>query len=208
MGLGDHVSAGDEMSRIRKPKEDGTYASLRDHIGVKRPDHFQTPPHALDPLWPYLPDKGGWVWDPACGKGNLVGAFRDRHYQIFSTDVEKGFNFLTWRPEFPIEEIDYIVTNPPYSIKDEFLERAYDLGRPFAFLMPLTTLEGVKRQALFRRFGIEVVMMEKRINFETPSGKGSSSWFATAWFTWGLGIGRDLTFTTSKEEAPLQHTLL
>ena len=40
----------------------------------------------------------------------------------------------------------------------------------------------------------------KRLNgagdarFETPSGNGKGSWFATAWFTWGLNIGQQLTF--------------
>jgi len=95
-----------------------------------------------------------------------------------------------WTPD----SFDLIVTNPPFSLKGEFLERAYLLGKPFAFLLPLTTFEGLKRQALFRRYGLEVVLFDRRINFETPSGRGGGSWFATAWFTWGLGIGRQLSF--------------
>jgi hypothetical protein len=91
-------------------------------------------------------------------------------------------------------KFDCIVTNPPYDIKQKFLERCYTLKKPFAMLMPLTTLETRKRQKLFRDNGVEVLFMPERINFEVPSGKESSAWFATAWFTWGLNIGRQMTF--------------
>jgi hypothetical protein len=92
------------------------------------------------------------------------------------------------------EHYDCIITNPPFSIKQQFLERAYMLGKPFAFLLPLTTLETKKRQDLFRLYGLEIILLDRRINFFTPSGMVSSAWFATAWFTWGLNIGKQLSF--------------
>ena len=88
---------------------------------------------------------------------------------------------MRWKPDY----FDCIVTNPPYSLRYEFIKRAYELGRPWAMLMPLTTLEG-RRQELFRRYGIELLLLNKRINFETPSGRGSGAWFPVAWFCWKL----------------------
>ena len=89
---------------------------------------------------------------------------------------------------------DCIVTNPPYSLKQKFLARAYQLGKPFAFLLPLTTLETRIRQELFKKYGLEIILFDRRINFEVPSLKESRSWFSTAWFCSGLRIGRQLTF--------------
>jgi hypothetical protein len=66
--------------------------------------------------------------------------------------------------------------------------------KPFALLLPLTTFETTKRQKLFKKYGVEVIFLPKRINFETPSGKGSDSWFAVAWFTNWLNIGKQLIF--------------
>ncbi len=152
-----------------------------------RPDDFQTPAEAIEPLIKFL-NKDWIVWECACGKGNLVKGFESKEFKVIGTDKE--FNFLLNQPE----EFDCIITNPPFSLKTEFIARAYNLKKPFAFLLPLTTLEGQKRQAFFKRYGIEVILFDKRINFETPSGSGSGSWFATAWFTWGLNIGKDLTF--------------
>ncbi len=60
--------------------------------------------------------------------------------------------------------------------------------------MPLTTLEGKKRGELYRQYGIQLLIPNKRINFITPSGEGSGSWFQTAWFTWKLNLPKDLMF--------------
>ena len=150
---------------------------------------FQTPPEAILPLLPYL-NKNWSIWECAYGKGNLIEAFIDKGFEVIGTDILGNYDFLINKPEF----FDCIITNPPFSLKQEFLERCYNLGKPFALLLPLTTFETAKRQELFKKYGLEVIFFDKRINFETPSGKGSGSWFATAWFTWGLNIGKELNF--------------
>lgn len=149
-----------------------------------RPDDFQTPAIALNPLLPFL--KPDWtIWEPACGKGNLAKGLDGKGYKTISTDILSGQNFLTY---FPQTKFDCIITNPPFSMKDEFIERCYLLEKPWALLMPLTTFEGKKRQFMFRKHGVQVLFFNKRINFETPSGNGSGAWFMTAWFTYGLGL--------------------
>lgn len=154
-------------------------------------DDFQTPAIALQPLFRYLPEN--WtIWECASGEGNLVRAFQQQGYKVVASDIHSGRDFLEYEPE----QYDCIITNPPFSHKQAFLERAYMLGKPFAFLLPLTTFETEKRQLFFRYLGLEVILFDKRINFETPSGNGSGSWFATAWFTNGLNIGQQITFTT------------
>lgn len=80
------------------------------------------------------------------------------------------------------------------SLKDKFLARCYELKKPFALLMPLTALEGKKRGELYRKYGIQLIIPNKRINFETPSGDGSGAWFQASWFTWGLNLPKDLMF--------------
>lgn len=155
------------------------------------PDDFQTPPIALNPLFPYL--KKHWtIWECASGKGNLSKALKAKGYKVISTDIKKGKDFLTYAPK----QFDCIVTNPPFSLKQEFLERAYQLNKPFCFLLPLTTLETKKRQQLFKENGTEIILLDKRVNFETPTGKDNSSWFATAWFCSGLGLKNTLNFAS------------
>lgn len=156
-------------------------------------DDFQTPPIALNPLLPYL--KKEWIiWECAAGMGNLSTALREKGYQVETSDITDTppRDFLNYEPP----SWDCIVTNPPFSIKQEFLQRCYSLQKPFALLLPLTTFETAKRQALFQRHGVQIILFDKRINFETPSGKGSGSWFATAWFTNLLNLPHTLNYAT------------
>lgn len=162
---------------------------MKPPLGSNSPDDFQTPPIALSPLLPYL-KRSGVIWECAQGKGYLTEELRRRGYEVIGSDILTGEDFLRWTPG----AFDCIITNPPYSLKQKFLVRCYELSKPFALLLPLTTLETRVRQELFRRHGIELLLFDRRINFHQPSGKPSSSWFATAWFTWGLGIGQQLTF--------------
>jgi len=157
-------------------------------LKAKKCNDFQTPPIALEPLVPYLPRR---VWECACGEGLLVEHLMLQGFEVLASDIKDGHNFLSWCP--PLNSFDCIVTNPPYTLKDDFLKRCYMLQKPFALLLPLTTLEG-KRQYWLEQYGVEIILLDKRINFVTPSGQGTGSWFATAWFTNGLNIGRQITF--------------
>jgi len=159
-------------------------------------DNFQTPPSALDCLLPYL--RREWrIWEPACGKGNLVRAFHDNGFRVTGTDIDSGsdYDFLNipLGSDFSLM-CDAIITNPPFSVKEKFLSRCYDWQMPFALLMPITTFDSRERRKLFSRHGVQIILPNGRINFETPNGKGSSSWFYTAWFTHGLNLPKQLNF--------------
>lgn len=179
------------MTASKKPKS----------MMAGHPDNFQTPGDAIAPLLQYLPkeiknihgsgSRPTIIWEPSCGKGNLVRAFGRFGYEVIGTDILLGDDFL----ETAAPHCDYIITNPPFSIKHKFLSRCYQLGKPFALLMPLTTFDSAERQKLFHRRGIEVLFMPKRVHFETPSTKGAGAWFMTAWFTWGFQLPNQLTFS-------------
>jgi hypothetical protein len=124
----------------------------------------------------------------------LTEGLRDRGFNVIGSDIQTGQDFLSWVPDF----FDCIITNPPFSLKQQFFERAYRLRRPFAFLVPLTTLETPTRQALFREYGLEVILFPSRIYFENENGGCGRPYFACAWFTNWLGIGRQLTFWDPK----------
>ena len=155
-------------------------------------DEFQTPEIAIRCLLPYLP-KYWVIWECAWGGGSLAGHLLNSGYEVI------GFEFMDFFSEtyYP-ENYDAIVTNPPYTLKDEFLAHCYELGKPFALLMPLSALEGKRRGALYREHGIQLIIPNKRITFITPTGKsketGSSAWYQTAWFTRGLHLPKDLMF--------------
>lgn len=145
-------------------------------------DEYYTPLLALKPLFRYI-SKDKIIWECTDTSGNITSAFRENGYDVVSTSD----NFLEHKAALG----DIIVTNPPYSLKTEFLEHCYDLNVPFALLLPLTALEGKRRQELYREYGIKLILFNRRIQF---MGGKNNVWFATAWFTHGINLPKELNF--------------
>src|SRR5687768_495158 len=127
-------------------------------------DRCQTPAYALDPLLPYLrPD---WViWESAAGAGRLSQALTPHARQIVESDILDERNFFTYQPP----TFDAIVTNPPYSSKFAWLARCYALAKPFALLVPVEMIGAKTAQRLMERHGAELLLLDKRVNFEMPN---------------------------------------
>lgn len=65
--------------------------------------------------------------------------------------------------EYEPQNYDVIISNPPFSIKDEILKRLNELNKPYAMLLPLPTLQGQKRFDYL--LNTQVLIFDKRINF-------------------------------------------
>lgn len=164
-------------------------------MGRGHSDNLQTPNWPVLSLLNSLPEPlNGVVLEPACGKGRIVDLFKRMNQPCIGTDILTGDDFLnhSCHKNGPF---DYIITNPPFSLKDEFLYRCYTIRKPFALLLPFSGLEGKKRQALYKRYGLQILVLPKRVDFEFPDGtfKGKP-WFAGAWFTHGFNFKKDITF--------------
>lgn len=153
-------------------------------------DRCQSPMYALDPILPHL-RSDQVIWEPCAGSGNLVRALQNNGHQVRQSDILTGQDFFIYEPG----RFDVLVTNPPYSLKYKFLSRCYDLGKPFALLVPVEVFGARAAQILFERFGFEVIFLRPRVNFTMPQkGNAGSAQFPTCWITWGLGIGKEVSF--------------
>ncbi len=161
--------------------------AMINHIKKGPYDELFTPPEAVVPLLKYLPKKLRYWECTDFGESNITLVLKENGFIVKSSHIQQNINFLKDDPPF---EYDVIITNPPYSIKDSFLERAYNIGKPFCFLMPLTTLEGVKRGKMFRKYGIQLLVLDRRINFMKNK---KNVWFNTSWFCWKI-LPKDLVF--------------
>lgn len=161
---------------------------------IKNPinDELYTPDYAVYPLLKYIP-KNFIIWECTdFGESNITKVFKDNGYEVISTHI-KNFNFLIEKPNF---KFDIIITNPPYSLKNEFLRKCYEYKKPFCLLLPITTLEGGERHTLFKKNGIQLLVFDKRINFMKNK---KSCWFNTSWFGYRI-FNKDLIFEKLKKE--------
>jgi hypothetical protein len=156
-------------------------------------DHFDTPDYAVRPLLKYIP-KEWTVWEPTdtTGKSRITALLRKNGNKVISTG-QKKLDFLKDTPDF---EFDCVITNPPYSWKDDFILSCIACGKPWALLLPITALEGVARGVIFRtlreQFG--VLVLDRRVEFT-----GGSVWFNTSWFCRGI-LPMQLVFAELEKE--------
>lgn len=146
-------------------------------------DRCYTPSYALDPLLSKL--KKDWtIWEPANGQGHISRVLAAHGFNVVMSEIRDGQNFFTYQPEY----FDCIVTNPPYSIKAEWLARCYQLGKPFALLIPVETVGAQGCQKLMERYGAEFNWLNRRVNFIMPNigANGSAAQFPVFWLTWKI----------------------
>lgn len=61
---------------------------------------------------------------------------------------------------------DFLVTNPPFSIKDRVIEKVLICGKPSVLVLPLDSIGGVKRHSLYRKYGYpQVYIPTRRISY-------------------------------------------
>lgn len=161
----------------------------RSMISYIKNDEYYTPEYAVKPLLKYLP-KDKVIWECTdFGNSNITKILKENGYKVVSTN-KKEIDFLNDNVDF---DFDIIITNPPYSLKDDFLKRCYEYGKPFCLLLPITSLEGIKRGKLFRENGIELIVLDKRCNFIYENNEKKNNWFNTSWFCYKV-LPRELIF--------------
>jgi hypothetical protein len=116
-------------------------------------DWYIEPSWTVDLLLDQEPFVGG-VWDPACGCGTIPKTCSSRAIHATGSDiVDRGFgcryNFLS-EFEPPLSGYANIVSNPPYRIAAEFIDRALTLASSkVAMLVQSKFPYSQRRHALF-----------------------------------------------------------
>ena len=65
-----------------------------------------------------------------------------------------------------VPQCDYIISNPPYSLKFEVFKKLFEIGKPFAMLVGVVGLfESAKRFNLFKENKFEIMYFDKRISY-------------------------------------------
>lgn len=164
----------------------------KDYIKRGAFDELYTPTEAVEMIIDYIPKDVKIIWEPtAIKESKIVSVLQSKGYIVISSHIDDDKDFLEYEPD----EYDMIITNPPYSKKDKFLQRGFDLKKPFMMLLPITTLEGKLRSSMFNDNKIQLLIPNKRFNFK-PDKKGA--WFQTTWFCYNVNLTNDINFVKLK----------
>lgn len=133
----------------------------------KESDEVFTPEYAVVPIVKHLKDYQSrqWkenliIWCPFdTEESYYVKLLRTNGFTVVATHIDNGENFFYYEPE----KYDVIVSNPPFSIKDDIIKRLYELNKPYAMLFPVPTLQGQKRFPYMK--DCQALIFDKRINY-------------------------------------------
>lgn len=177
-------------------------------------DFYETPSAITEAFL----DASGWVpktnviWEPAAGNNAITNVLHTRfpRTMVVTSDIKQRDCALTMESDFLTYEWGEgkgylqnkdIITNPPFSHAQAFVEKALELvNGDVVMLLRLAFLETMQRRALFERKHLrEVWVSSKRIHFTSPyltkrereTGKKSNSGMAMAWFIFNRNFNGD-----------------
>lgn len=135
----------------------------------KASDETYTPAYAITPLIKYIEqyiEKNQkttlTIWCPFDLENSKYVEVLSHvpRVKVIYTHIDTGKNFFYYEPE---EDYDIIISNPPFSCKDDILKRLYELNKPYAMLLPIPTLQGQTRFPYLK--DIQYLGFDKRINY-------------------------------------------
>lgn len=131
-------------------------------IDYKKSDEYYTPEYAVIPILKHIRPKSK-IWCPFDKEdSNYVKVFSSNGFQVVRGHIKEGQNFL----ESNIPDCDYIISNPPYSIKDKIFKRLFDIKKPFAMLVNMQGIFDSKiRFELFSKNKFEMMWIYPRVYY-------------------------------------------
>lgn len=167
------------------------------HSKPNQSDEWSTPEYAIQPILRQIFIKTLKenktpseiiIWCPFDTEdSNFVKLFRKWDFIVYATHKDNGEDFFSYEYR---SDFDYIISNPPFSIKDEVLKKLYEIDIPFAMLLPIPSLSGIKRVELFKK-GLELLIFDRRIDFNNKKGVS----FNSGYFCKGI-LPQQLIFET------------
>ena len=167
-------------------------------------DYYATPYQATEMLLDEVKFSGNFL-EPCVGGGHIVDVIK-KYYPdecVYGVDlVDRGYpntlvaDFLKY--DFLGQKFDNVVTNPPYSLAQEFLEKSMEVvndGGKIAMFLKIQFLEGAKRREMFKKYPPKYiyVFVKRQAPWNNGSpvdekGKPWSSTMCFAWFVWEKGF--------------------
>lgn len=151
-------------------------------------DFYPTPPEATQALLDFLKlPEGTTIWEPACGEGHMVEVFEKNGYMTRATDLTTGIDFLTTT----CNEADWIITNPPFSLSEQFIRKCAQYGVPFALLLKSQYWHATRRTSLFFEFRPAYVLpLTWRPDFLFKTRGSGSPLMDVLWCVWFPGANK------------------
>lgn len=145
-------------------------------------DECYTPGYGVSPILEFIP-KGATVWCPFdTAESEFVKQISPQN-EVVHSHISEGKDFFTYEPE----HWDVMVSNPPFTNKRKYFERALAFGKPFALIMTNTWLNDSAPKQLFKDKDLQLLMFDKRMKFNSPDGRPNDKiTFSSSYYCWNF----------------------
>lgn len=182
--------------------------NLKGNSILLKKDDYRTPENVVFPLISFIPNIYT-IFEPTDlnAEFKINKVFVENGYDVVcsgsSECVEKKKDNVLDYNFFDINSLDmlpkkdkpyFLVTNPPFSLKDQFIKHCLFLIENkiiegFALLLPVSAISGVNRHKYYKQakdLGLSLLFcpFDRRIDFllDGEENKKSGAWFDCAWF--------------------------
>lgn len=135
-------------------------------------DEYYTPRYAIEPIIKKL-KPNSTIWCPFdTQESNYVKMFKENGFNVIYGHISTGQDFFNTE----VPKCDYIISNPPYSLKGEVFKRLYEIKIPFAMLVNFQGLfDHKERFELFKNNRVELMYLSPRVNYIKPDNPNLES---------------------------------
>lgn len=155
-------------------------------------DEYYTPIVLVEPILKYLPPNST-IWCPFDNEhSEFVILLKQNGHKVIYSHIWMGeeYDFFDYEPE---GDYDYIISNPPFTVKLKVFERLYALGKPFAMVMGLPILNYQEVGLFFYNKqesgkNLQLLIVDKKVSFD-----GNTASFNNSYFCWNM-LPKDIIF--------------
>lgn len=173
--------------------------SSKNRGAISKPyDFYPTPESTIHKLLSNHKLSGGGILEPCAGNGVIVKTIKNFGYEnkIYANEIrvqekkslyENGAFHVTFDDYLKMvntyDDVQTVITNPPFSLAQEFIEQSFKLypDAEIIMLLRLAFLESKRRSKFWQQHPVnKLYVLSERPSF---TGKGTDS-TAYAWFVW------------------------
>lgn len=170
------------------------YANRKNQDARPESDFYETPKSLV---WELLntPVLSGVqkILEPCCGEYSISKELEKIHFDVTSKDIRYGNDFL--KDEYKYGSYDAVVTNPPFSLFTEIVEKAKKVA-PKVVVIGKTNFFGThaRNKSGFWKGLKDVYIFDRQVEYRTPhreDGLFMVGCLVTGWFVWEDGYSKD-----------------
>lgn len=166
------------------------YANRKEEKDRPKGDLYHTPKSLVRELLKV--ENFNYPWECACGDGAITDVFKEHGMAFCHTDISTGTNFLDQTHQHNGD----IMTNPPFSLWDDFVMKGKEFTKNKLCLLGRTNYFGTHSrysEGIWENLS-KVYVFNRYVDYQTPKrddGLFCVGVLCTGWFIWEKGYTGD-----------------